>query len=96
MRKMMTKEVTKTTVKVAKMSVENGVPVAVALPDEIILGNVTTEKAQRILNKKYNEPVTVFEVIPTTNIYEMAVEEFIKHATIKEENSSIEEDETEE
>lgn len=83
MRKMMTKEVTKTTVKVAKMVVENGVPVAQPLEDEVILGNVNLEKAQKIVNKKYEEPVTVFEVIADTEVYEMPVEDFIKLATIK-------------
>jgi hypothetical protein len=83
MRKMMTKEVTTTTVKVAKMEMENGLPVAVNLPDEILLGNVTLDKAQRILNKKFGQPVTVFEVSANTNTYEMPVEEFVKVATLK-------------
>lgn len=84
MRKMMTKEVTKTNVKVGKLEMVDGQPQAVALPDEIILGNVSLEKAQKQLNKKYGEPVTVFSVEPDTTIYEMAVEDFIAHATIKE------------
>jgi hypothetical protein len=83
MRKMLTKEVTKTTVKLAKIVVENGLPQAVALPDEVILGNVQLENAQKQLNKKIGEPVTILQLLPTTETYEMPVEEFIQLATIK-------------
>lgn len=79
----MTKEVTKTTVKVAKMEMVEGNPQAVTLPDEILLGNVSLEKAQKDVNKKYGHPVTVFGVEADTTIYEMPVEEFIKYASIK-------------
>lgn len=84
-RRMMTREVTKTTVKVAKMEIQEGVPVAIALPDEVLLGNVRLERAQRVLDKKYGEPVTVLQVLPETQVYELEVEEFIKIARIKEE-----------
>lgn len=80
----MTKEVTKTTVKLAKMEVVDGIPQAVSLPDEILLGNVSMEKAQKEMNKKFGEPVTVFSVEPDTTIYELPVEEFIEIARIKE------------
>jgi len=83
MRKMMTREVTKTTVKVGKLEMVDGQPQAVTLPDEVIIGNVTLEKAQKQLNKKYGEPVTVFAVEPDTTTYEMPVDDFIKFATIK-------------
>lgn len=82
-RKMMTKEVTKTTVKVAKMIQENGLPKAEQLPDVVLIGNVSLEKAQKEVNKQYDHPVTVFAVEAATEVYEMAVEEFIKHATLK-------------
>lgn len=80
----MTKEVTQTTVKLAKMIMENGTPKAIELPDEVLLGNVSLEKAQRLMNKKYEKPVTVFAVQPETKVYEMKVEDFIKVATLKE------------
>lgn len=83
----MTKEVTHTTVKVAEMIVENGQPVANPLPDETFIGNVSMDKAQKDLNKKYGKPVTVFQVLPETKTYEMPVEEFIKHASVKEEQT---------
>jgi len=83
MRKMMTKEVTTTTVKVAKMEMVDGQPNAVALPDEVILGNVSLEKAQKFVNKKHGAGATVFQVEANTNVYEMPVEEFVKVATLK-------------
>lgn len=83
-RKMMTKEVTKTVVKVGKLEMVDGQPHATQLPDETIIGNVSMEKAQKLMNKKYNEHVTVFSVEPDTTVYEMEVEEFIKLASVKE------------
>lgn len=89
MRKMMTKEVTKTTIKLAKMEKnEQGMPVAVPLEPIEVVGNVNLEKAQKLTQKHFDEPVTVFEVLPETIVYEMAVEEFIKVATIKQPSES--------
>ena len=82
-RTMLTKEVTTTTVTVAKMEMVEGKPQAISLPEEILLGNVSLEKAQKVLNKKYGQAVTVFGVSANTEKYEMPVVEFIKVATIK-------------
>lgn len=86
MRKLMTKEVTKTNVKLAQMVMEDGQPKAITLPDEVLIGNITQERAQRELNKKFDHPVTVFGVEPETTVYEMEVEEFIKYARVKEDD----------
>lgn len=83
LRKMMQKEITKTNVKLAKMDLQDGQPVAIPLPDETLLGNVSLEKAQKEMSKKH-QGATVFSVEPDTVTYEMSVEDFIKHATIKE------------
>lgn len=80
----MTKEVTTTTMKIAKIETRNGEPVIVELEPEVMLGNMTMEKAQRELNKKYGYPVTIFQLTPNTRVYELPVEEFIKVATLKE------------
>jgi Histone-like Protein p6 len=85
MRKVMTKEVTTTTLKLAKMQMVEGQPVATALQDEILLGNVSLEKAQQFATKKHGTGVTVFEVVADTKTYELAVEDFIKYASVKEE-----------
>ena len=81
-RKMMTKEVTTTTVKIGKIEMVNGTPNVVMLPEEKINGNVALEKAQKLMNKKHGV-VTVFEVIPETQVYEMEVMEFIMVASLK-------------
>ena len=81
-RKMMTKEVTTTTVKIGKIEMINGTPNVVMLPEEKINGNAALEKAQKLMNKKHGV-VTVFEVVPETQVYEMEVMEFIKVASLK-------------
>lgn len=85
-RRMLTRKVTFTNVKVAKLSRnEDGRTEAVDLPDEILLGNRSVEQAQKIINRKYEDHVQVMEVQADTKEYEMPVEEFIKLATVKEE-----------
>lgn len=80
MRKTMTKEVTFTTVRLAHMEMVDGLPVAKPLADEVVVGNVSMEKAQKEMNKKFETTVTVFEVLPETKVYQMSVEDFIKIA----------------
>lgn len=77
----MTKQITQTRIKIAKMEMVDGEPKAVQLPDEIVLGNWSLEKAQYQMKKKYGESVTVFSVEPFTTVYEMKVEDFMKVAT---------------
>lgn len=89
MRKIMSKEVTKTVVKAAKMVVVDGLPVAEPIQDEVLLGNVSLESAQRILTKKHGKGVTVFDVAADTNVYEMEVERFIELADLKEEDEQL-------
>lgn len=84
MRKMMTKEVTTTSVKVAKIELVEGMPSAVSLPDETLLGNVSIEQATKAMVKKHGQGISVFEVQPNTVVYEMSVEEFIQLASVKE------------
>jgi hypothetical protein len=91
MRRKMTKEVTKTTVKVARTIIgENGLPQAEQLEDVILLGNVDQEKAQKVVAKKFDFPVTVYGVQANTDVYEMDVEEFIQLATLKTDEPSEE------
>jgi hypothetical protein len=90
-RKMMTKEITSTTVKLAKMEMVDGKPQAVTLPDEILLGNVSLESAQKQISKKHGAGVTVFEVVADTQVYEMEVAEFIKAASLKQDEPQPEE-----
>ena len=82
--KMMTKEITKTTVKLAKLTVENGQPKMHHLPNEILLGNVKQETAQKLLNKKYDQHIHILEIFAETTVYELPVEEFLKVAKVRE------------
>lgn len=97
-RKYITREITKTTVKVAKMEVRDGAPVAVPLPDETIVGNVNMEQAQRQIKKRLGEGVTVFGVEPNTEKYKMSVADFLQLATLvtdESDDSEEEEDDSE-
>lgn len=97
-RKYITREITKTTVKVAKMEVKDGAPVAVPLPDEIIVGNVNMEQAQRQIKRRLGDGVTVFGVEANTEKYKMSVAEFLELAELvtDESDDSDEEDDNEE
>ena len=80
----MTKEVTQTEIVLAKMRRKEGKSYAEDLPNEILIGNVSFGKAQERMREKYGEGTIVFEVHPQAIVYEMAVEDFIKVATIRE------------
>jgi hypothetical protein len=83
-RKMLTREVTHTTVKLGRIVKENDQPVLKPLEDQTMIGNVDVAKAQKELSKHYDFPVTVFEVHPQTEQREMPLEDFIKHSKVKE------------
>lgn len=95
MRKMMTKEVTSTIVKVAKIDLVEGQAIAVELEPITLLGNVDSEKAQKIVSKAKGAGVTVLSVEADTKVYELEVTEFLKIARLKEdtESDSVEEQE---
>lgn len=80
-RQTLVREVTKTTAQVAKVEIVNGEAVAQRIEDQILIGNVDAEKAQRQLSKKLGFPVTVVKVEPDTRKYSMPVELFLEHAT---------------
>lgn len=84
MRRMMTKEVTSTIVKVAKIDMVDGVPQAVELEPITLLGNVDSERAQKIVSKQHGAGVTVLSVEADTKVYELEVTEFLKIARLKE------------
>lgn len=83
MRKFMTKDVTQTTVQVAKIEMVEGKPVATTLPQLNLLGNVSLEKAQKEAKKLHGEGVSVFEVQADTTTYQLSVEDFMKYAHVK-------------
>lgn len=87
MRKLMTKEVTMTIIKLAKMNPTPEGITTETLPDEMLLGSVSLSKCQKHINKKYkNHLINIYHTEVITKTYEMEVEEFIKIARIKGEN----------
>lgn len=80
---MITKEITHTTVKLAQLEMVDGEIKGVALPDETILGNVNAEKAQKEIRKIKGDNITVMGVQANTFTYELPVEVFLQHATLK-------------
>lgn len=91
MRKEMTKEVTHTTVKLAKIEMKDGNPEMVEMPDKVLIGNQDLEKAQKAINKEFGHGVTVLSIKPDTQKYVMPVEKFIELATpVKEEDTTEE------
>ena len=87
-RKTMTREITTTTIRAAKMEVIDGAPQAISIPDETVLGSMTLEKAQKHVTKNHGEGITVFDVQKDTKKYAMAVEDFIKYAEIVEDEET--------
>jgi hypothetical protein len=95
MRKLMTKEVTSTIVKVAKIDMVEGSAQVVELPSIILLGNVDLEKAQKVVAKQLGAGVSVLSVEADTKVYELEVTEFIKIARLREAGEVEVEDEQE-
>lgn len=84
-RRMITREFTYTTIKSAKMEMRDGTPVAIALPDERVFGNIKMARAQREIDKIYKgENATVLEVQHDRVAYELEVEKFLEVARLKE------------
>ena len=90
MRKTMKREVTSTTVRIGKIMMVDGHPQVEQLPAEKVVGNVTLEKATKLMKKKHGQGVTVFEVEAETETYQMSVEDFLKHAEIVKEEETVE------
>jgi len=91
MKKVMQKEVTQTTIKMARIEVIDGETQLVQLPEAIQLGNISKERAQKWATREQGQGVTVTHVEPNTLRYEMDVLEFIELARLVEPKS----DETE-
>jgi flagellar basal body rod protein FlgG len=94
----MTKEVTSTEIKLAKLVInEQGLPVAEVIPSLTVLGEVTPDKANKLVTKKYKTGVTIFAMETKTEVYKMEVAKFIKVAELVkgDEDLNEETDETE-
>jgi hypothetical protein len=93
MRKYMTKEVTSTIIKMAKMEVnEKGLPTAIEVPSVTILGDINKERAQKLVNKNHDELLTVYAVETKTEVYRMKVTKFMEIAELVTDDNADETD----
>ena len=89
MRKFLTKEITFTHFNLSKMEIHGGVPTAVEMGTEKLLGNIKPEKVQKQMRKLYNDNSIIIYNHRVENVtYEMEIEKFIEVATPKEENKN--------
>lgn len=77
------RKITHTTVSIATVEMIDGEIFTNQLEDLVLNGNVSIEKAQKIVDKEIGNKAMVLEVNTETNVYEMSVENFIKNSTIK-------------
>lgn len=83
MRKDMRKLVRLTEIKSARIQMVDGEPVAEKLDDEIVFGTYDMEKAQRHMEKLYNDnKVTVLEITHKKIQYKAMVKDFMEIAEI--------------
>lgn len=84
MRKMLSKEITFTHIKLAVLEVQDGKPVAVELPPLEMLGDISRERAQKKLDKEHKgKQVMIYSLETEKRTYEMEVEKFIQIASVK-------------
>lgn len=84
MRKLITKEVTFTSCKLSTMEIVDGTPQAKELGSEKFLGKLSKKKLEKEINKVYKEKVFIYDIELTTVVYEMAIEDFIENAILRE------------
>lgn len=88
MRKLMTKEVVFTNIYSAEIIVnEDGTPGVKQHAPMTVIGNLNQKQADKYI-KDYYKNANVYKVSHETLVYEMEVEEFIKHAKVKEGDSN--------
>jgi len=86
-RKELTREITKTVIKSVTTHVLGGEPSIMKNEDIEVVGNVPEARAIKLAVKKYGTGTTVVSVEANTQKYKMAIEEFMKHATLVEESA---------
>jgi len=84
MRKTMTKEVTFTRFKMAKMEIVDGKAVTVELGEKELLGKWPNAKLRKEVYKTAGLGVIPYDITITTAVYKMDIETFLKHATFEE------------
>lgn len=78
------RSVTSTRIKSAKIDYVDGKSQSVDLPDEVVIGNVKKEKAQKLIAEKHGDRAVLMELKTDTHEYEMPVKDFIEVASVVE------------
>lgn len=81
MRKDIVREVTSTTVSLVKVTKVDGTPQTENLPDEVLVGSISIDRAQKEMLKKHGAGTMVLNVEPTTEHWKMSVLDFMKYGT---------------
>lgn len=89
-RRVMTREVTQTKIKVAKLVVENGVPVVKDMDNVVVIGKRTKEWAERYVVREFGQGTVALDVETISNVYELPLEKFLEVATIKTKQTELE------
>lgn len=66
-----------------RVKIENGVPAVETLPTLTIGGKAKEKDALKALEKAYGKGVTIGSIEISEDVYEISVEDFLKHATKK-------------
>lgn len=80
MRKTIVRTITTTTIKSANVTIEKGKPVVKENAPITLNGVVAEDKALKEVRKAYGANATVSEIVSVDDVYEISVEDFIKHS----------------
>lgn len=80
MRKTIVRTITATTIESANVKFEKGAPVVVANAPITVNGNIEEDKALKVVRKAYGESAQVTAITQVDDVYEISVENFMKHA----------------
>jgi hypothetical protein len=81
MRKTIVRTITATTIESATVKFEKGKPVVTPNAPITVNGVIAEEKATKEVRKAYGANAQVTELKEVNDVYEISVENFIKHAT---------------
>lgn len=80
MRKFITRAITSTTIQSANIAFKEGAPELTVNEPITVSGVISEEKALKVARKTYGETAQVTSVTSIDDVYEISVEDFIKHA----------------
>lgn len=92
MRTTIQRRIATTTIHPVKVTFENGVPSTEPLETITAYGEITPDKAKKIVDKKYGKGgnVVVAKTETANTLYEISVEDFVAHATPVDEKTETE------